>query len=212
MRELGIASVNTLSNDQTADFLFKDRHGRLVRDVDILATSENTDDAFDDENMGMDIEADVEIPGVDIVELPRVDTDMTPQVDDLDIPAPVPPSVLEAIAPLEPTPVAVESATDAPAMSSSFEQLIEAQAGSRRSTRIMSKSKPYIPSMPGSKYSYAVTQLENEGLLNPDAHMFVQEEFYQSEADVVAATMTQLSLKNGLKERGGKHTRPSSPR
>jgi hypothetical protein len=32
--------------------------------------------------------------------------------------------------------------------------------------------------------------------------MFVQEDFYQSESDVVAAIMTQLSLKAGLKEWG----------
>jgi hypothetical protein len=30
--------------------------------------------------------------------------------------------------------------------------------------------------------------------------MFVQEDFYQADPDVVAAIMTQLSLKAGLKE------------
>jgi hypothetical protein len=54
--------------------------------------------------------------------------------------------------------------------------------------------------MTGSKYSYAVTQLETQGVLNPDAHMFVQEDFDQAEPDGVAAIMTQLSLKTGLKE------------
>jgi hypothetical protein len=34
--------------------------------------------------------------------------------------------------------------------------------------------------------------------------MFVQEDFYQAEPDVVAAIMTQLSLKAGLKEWGDK--------
>jgi hypothetical protein len=53
-----------------------------------------------------------------------------------------------------------------------------------------------------SKYSYAVTQLENQGVLNPDTHMFLQEDFYQAKPDVVAAIMTQLSLKAGLKEWG----------
>jgi hypothetical protein len=32
--------------------------------------------------------------------------------------------------------------------------------------------------------------------------MFVQEDFYQAESDVVAAIMTQLSFKAGLKEWG----------
>jgi hypothetical protein len=41
-------------------------------------------------------------------------------------------------------------------------------------------------------------------VLNPDAHMFVQEDFYQAEPDVVAAIMTQLSLNTGLKEWGDK--------
>jgi hypothetical protein len=58
--------------------------------------------------------------------------------------------------------------------------------------------------MSGSKYSYAVTQLESQGVLNPDAHMFVQEDFNQAEPDTVAAIMTQLSLKAGLKEWGDK--------
>ena len=56
--------------------------------------------------------------------------------------------------------------------------------------------------MTGSKYAYAVTQLESHGMLNPDAHMFVQEDFYQAEPDVVVAIMTQLLLKVGLKEWG----------
>jgi hypothetical protein len=41
-------------------------------------------------------------------------------------------------------------------------------------------------------------------VLNPDAHMFVQEDFYQAEPDVVAIIMTQLSLKAGLKAWGDK--------
>ena len=38
--------------------------------------------------------------------------------------------------------------------------------------------------------------------MNPDAHMFVQNDFYQAEPDVVAAVMMQLSLKAGLREWG----------
>jgi hypothetical protein len=58
--------------------------------------------------------------------------------------------------------------------------------------------------MTGSKYSYAVTQLETHGVLNPDSHMFVQEDFYQSDPDVMVHFMTQLSLKRGLKQWGNK--------
>jgi hypothetical protein len=61
--------------------------------------------------------------------------------------------------------------------------------------------------MTGSKYSYTVTQLESQGLLYPDAHTFVQDDFYQAEPDVVASIMTQLSLKAGLKEWGKKRSK-----
>jgi hypothetical protein len=48
-------------------------------------------------------------------------------------------------------------------------------------------------------------QLESHEVLNPDAHMLVQEDFYQAnKPDVVAAIMTQLLLKSGLKEWGDK--------
>jgi hypothetical protein len=53
-----------------------------------------------------------------------------------------------------------------------------------------------------SKYAYAVTQLETQGVLHPDSHMFHQSDVYHSEPDVVAAIMTQLSLKAGLKAWG----------
>jgi hypothetical protein len=57
----------------------------------------------------------------------------------------------------------------------------------------------YTPSISGSKYSYAVTQLDSQGVLNLDAHMFVQDDLYQAEPDIVAAIMKKLSLKAGLK-------------
>ena len=74
----------------------------------------------------------------------------------------------------------------------------------RRSSRFRTQTENYTPSMSGSKYSYAVTQLESQGVLNPYAHMFVQEECYQAEPDVVASVMTQLSLKSGLRAWGDK--------
>jgi hypothetical protein len=80
-----------------------------------------------------------------------------------------------------------------------------AETGLHRSTRVRTQeSQGYTPSMTGSKYSYAVTQLESQGVLYPDAHMFVQDDFYQAEPDVVASIMTQLSLKSGLEEWGKK--------
>ena len=74
----------------------------------------------------------------------------------------------------------------------------------RRSSRFRTQIDKYTPSLSGSKYSYAVTQLEIQGVMNPDAHMFVQEEFYQADPDFVASVMTQLSLKSGLRIWGDK--------
>ena len=78
--------------------------------------------------------------------------------------------------------------------------------GVRKSNRVRFQTKQdYIPSMSGSsKYAYAVTQLESSGALNPDAHMIFQDGMHQLEPDAVAAIMTQLSLKTGMKQWGDK--------
>ncbi len=44
--------------------------------------------------------------------------------------------------------------------------------------------------MSGSKYSYAATQLETQGVMHPDYHMFIQGDFYQADPDVVAHVIT----------------------
>ena len=72
------------------------------------------------------------------------------------------------------------------------------------SSRVRNWTENYTPIMSCSKESYAVTQLEIQVLLNPDAHMFVYEEFYQAEPDVVASFMKKLSLKSGLRAWGDK--------
>ena len=58
--------------------------------------------------------------------------------------------------------------------------------------------------MTDNRYAYAMTQLEIQGVLHPDAHMFAQEYLYQTKPKVVIETMTMLSLKDGLKEWGDK--------
>ena len=72
----------------------------------------------------------------------------------------------------------------------------------RRSNRVRFQTKEaYTPSLTGTKYDVAVTQMEEHGVLHPDAHMFFQAPcLHQSEPDVVAAIMPQLSLKAGLKQ------------
>ena len=200
MPDTVIARVNILGADQPEQLVFTDRHGRLIGDDDDVDMPGVYDEEEDDEIPG------VPIPGVDFADLTGVD-DMLPEVEtalpfadepdapqvvdivDLDTPAPDPPPIETVIA--EPAVQEQNPAAQEP-------------APPRRSTRVRLQTKSYAPTMSGTKYSYAVTQLETQGVLNPDAHMFVQEDFYQSEPDVVAAVMTQLSLKSGLKEWGDK--------
>ena len=51
----------------------------------------------------------------------------------------------------------------------------------------------------GVQHEYAMTQLESQGLIHPDAHMFVQEDFYQAKSKDLISIMTQFSLKAVLK-------------
>jgi hypothetical protein len=195
MPDTVIDRVNTLGRDQPDQLIFTDRYGRLIGDADDALDTipgvdlDNDNDDDDDEIPGVD---PIAIDGADPVELPGVDVpeqaaDTVIQINDLDTPAPDPPPIQVETAEPIPIPVAPAPATQ--------------PEGPRRSTRTRTQTKSYTPSMVGTRYSYAVMQLEN-GVLNPDAHMFVQEDFYQAEPDVVAAIMTQLSLKSGLKKWG----------
>jgi hypothetical protein len=130
-------------------------------------------------------------PGVDVAgQAPQ-----TVEIDDLDIPQPNPP-LIETVE--EPTVPQMEQ--DVPTQVAQPMQT----AGLQRSMRVKIQPKLYEPTMTGLKYSYAVTQLETHGVLHPDSHMFVQEDFYQSDPNVMAHIMTQLSLKSGLKQWGDK--------
>ena len=111
------------------------------------------------------------------------------EIDDLDPPAPDPPPI--QVETVEPKLTVTKPVVPAPATPC-------------RSTHIKAQTQAYTPSFTGTRYSYAVMQLENFRMLNPDAHMFVQEDFYQAEPDVMAAIMMQLSLKSGLKEWGNR--------
>jgi len=127
------------------------------------------------------------------------------EIDDLDIPTNDPPHVeADAAAPPGVTTETIAHADVPAAPAEPAPTALPAAQGVRRSTRVRTKPSAYNPSMTGTKYSYAVTQLESKGVLFPDAHMFVQEDFYQADPDVVAYVMTQLSLKAGLKAWGDK--------
>ena len=75
--------------------------------------------------------------------------------------------------------------------------------GVRRSGRIKFQTRAdYVPSMTGSKYAFAATQLEDHGVLHPDLHLSFLQHMIEQEPDTVAVIMTQLSLKAGLKTWG----------
>jgi hypothetical protein len=161
MPDVVIARVNALGSNQPGQMTFTDRHGRLIEDIEIPGV--DSDEEQEDHFPGVDtvIGDDIDIPGVDVAVHEALDETPAPQVEinDLDIPqydpAPIevaPPQ--EASAPAMPTPVVTPA--HAP--------------GVRRSTRVRTQAKQaYTTSMTGSKYSYAVTQLENQGVLNPYA-------------------------------------------
>jgi hypothetical protein len=193
MPDVVINHVNELGKYQPSLMTFTDRHGCLIGDIEVpgVDSTEDEDNYFP--GVAPLIVDAIEIPGVDVAGPEALDEVPDPQVeiydpDDIphDDPAPievVPAQLVPLLAPVEPP----------------------AETGLRRSTRVRTQaSQGYTPSMTGSKYSYAVTQLEHQGVLYPDAHMFVQDDFYQAEPDVVAAIMTQLLLKSGLKEWGKK--------
>ena len=52
--------------------------------------------------------------------------------------------------------------------------------------------------MAGYKYSIAVFQLDNYGVIHPDAHMLFMK-MQEEQLDVIKLIMTQLSLKVELK-------------
>ena len=187
MPDIVIKRVNTLGNNQPEILTFTDRQGQSIG-VDKIP-GVDTADTNTDEIPGVIHEPviidNTEIPGVTAVEN---DTPQQIEINDLDIPETNTDPIIEeniiedTVYPVVPT---IPAQTEQP-------------KEPRRTGRVRTQTKAYTPSMSGTKYSFAVTQLENNGVLNPDAHMFVQEDFYQAEPDVVASIMTQLSLKVGL--------------
>jgi hypothetical protein len=161
-----IARVNALATDQPEQLIFTDRCGRLIGDVEIPGVMDFEEE--DNDNAVMPV---LDPVGIDGVELPRVDiagqATQTIEIDDLDIPQPDPPLIKMVEEPTVP-----QMEQDEPTQIAQPMQT----AGLRRSMRVKIQPKLYEPTMTGSKYSYAVTQLETHGVLHPDSHMFIQED------------------------------------
>ena len=138
---------------------------------------------------------DIELPGVDVGE---IKAPQQVEIYDLDIPGDPYPIQIETVK---------EEAVEYQAPAVQAPEAVQAEPipdGPRCSARIRTSPKTYTPSMSGSKYSFTVDQLEWKGVLHPDAHMFVQEDFYQAEPDAVAAVMKKLSMNAGLRAWGDK--------
>jgi hypothetical protein len=170
-----------------------DQHGCLIGDIEITGVDSGEEEDTHFPGVEPVIEDDIKIPGVD-VEGPEASAPQSVYITDPNIPQD------------EPAPIHVVPTQEVPAPQASEPVTEPAQAPClHRSTRVRFQDKPaYTPSMTGSKYSYAVTQIEIQGVINPYAHMFVQEDFYQAEPDVVPDVMTQISLKAGFNQWGTK--------
>jgi len=216
MPETVIARVNLLGRDQPEQLVFTDRHGNVIGDDEIPGVVPEYPPTLEDEEPVTIY--DEPIPGVDdAVEIPGVDmgandTNQDPQIVEINDPdaiqADAPPIEPEpaqfpAPDPYEPQEVAALPPEPPETPAPPPEPAPAAPAGLRRSTRVRNQPARYEPSMSGTKYSYAAAQIA-EQVLHPDAHMFVQQDFYQTEPDVVAMIMTQLSLRAGLKTWGDK--------
>jgi hypothetical protein len=194
MPDVVIARGSALGSDQSHQMTFTDRHGRLIGDIEIPGVDSEEEQEVHFLGVAPVIDDDIVIPGVDVAGPEALDEAPAPQVEinDIDIPQD------------DPSPIAVAPPQElaAPAMPTPVVTPVHAP-GLHISTRVRTQPKQaYIPSMTGSKYSYAVTQLETHVVLNLDVHMFVQDDFYQAEPDVVAAIMTQLSFKAVLNKWG----------
>jgi hypothetical protein len=151
MLDVVINRGNELGKDQPSLMTFTDRHGHLIGDMEIpgVDSTEDEDDNFP--GVAPVIAYAIEIPGVDVAGPEALDEVPAPQVemydpDDIphDDPAPievVPAQAVPVLAPVAPP----------------------EETGFRRLTRVRTQaSQGYIPIMTGSKYLYAVTQLESQ--------------------------------------------------
>ena len=189
MPDTVITRVNALGRDQSEQLIFTDRRGRPISDVVISGV-----DPSGVEHIG--------IPGVDPsdvhnIEIPGVDVDIQePQIIEI---------VNTDIPPTDPAPIEPARVHQVAAAVEPIPTIQKVDPELRRSSIVRTQMEKYTLSMSVSKYSYAVTQLEIQGVLNPDAHMFVQEYFYQAELDVMVSVMTQLSIKSSLRSWGDKY-------
>jgi hypothetical protein len=217
MPDTVIDRVNTLGKDQPEHIVFTDHKGRPIGDVELTGVDGDAQNETP-QNIASD---DVAIHD-DLIE-PEESADTNPDsqigIHDLD-------TYPEDAAPIEPMapsqePIVAETVTDEPTVADIPTPTTQEATGdsegvpplhrsrsmpapvnwTRKSSRVRVQAKQaYIPSMQGKSYAHSMMQMEQA--LHPDAHMLFNQHIGQSEPDVVAMIMTQLSLKAGLKQWG----------
>jgi hypothetical protein len=151
MPDIVINRVNELGKDQPSLMTFTERHGCLIGDTEIPGV-DSTEDEDDNFPGAAPVIADaIEIPGVDVAGPKALDEVPAPQVEIYD-PDDIPHN--------DPAPIEVVPAQAVPVLAPVAPP---SETGIRRSTRVRTQaSQGYTPSMTGSKYMCAVTQLESQ--------------------------------------------------
>jgi hypothetical protein len=142
--DLVISRVNSVGSDQPHQMTFTDRHGRLIGDIEIPGVDSDEDDDENFPEVAPVIEDYMEIPGVD-VEGPDIPTPQIVDIDDLYTPPKMTQLQLRWHPPKQ----------------------CKRQKRQHRSHNQHQHQGTVDPresgmSMTGSKYSYAVTQMESQ--------------------------------------------------
>ena len=210
-----IARVNKLAKDQPEDLIFTNKKGELIGDVEVTGVDGELEQVTPqietiEEDNDLELQAEQEALDQIMDEEPAAAPNEPKVVVDDEPRAEAQPEELVVLSPQDSLQTVPESEV-APQVETVVQPVETTAAepaqstGVRRSTRVKFQAKePYVPSMTGSRYATAVTQLQSHGALHPDMHMQFFQHMCDDEPDVVAAIMTQLSLKRGLREWGGK--------
>ena len=159
MPDTVITWVKALRSEQPEQLIFSNRCGRPIDDIKIPEVNQSDVDYI--EILGVDA-SDID---VDNIYIPGVDMDIQePQV--IEIVDPV-------IPPTDPVPIEPELVHQVAAAIEPIPDIHQVEPELRRPSKVRTQTENYNLSMSGSKLSYAVTQLESQGVLNPDAHMFL---------------------------------------
>ena len=211
MPDTVIDRVNAIASDQPEELTFFDRKGRPIGDVEFTGVDGQEDlplvpptQDYPDQEPGFVEDFDLDIPSHDAGQ----EIQITPDTDNNNkyvqiarqpaiTPVGVPTDVQLPDDELEEEPTSFDCPEE--------ETVNQPQAdpvqipGVRRSARVRTKTKTYIPSMKGTKYEEVMVQFVEHGTLHPDAHMLFNT-MIEQKPNVVEAVMTQLSLKRGLRE------------